>query len=75
MTGGPGEVVPVGFEQLGSLTARQPKSLMRMFGPSGNPQGRNLFRVIACLHEHEGVHLEVKASGYLGGVGVVGCGG
>ncbi len=56
----------LGFEQLGSLTERQPKGLMRMFGPSGNPQARNLFQVIACLQDHEGVHLEVKASGYSG---------
>lgn len=54
----------IGFEELGSRTARQPKGLMRMFGPAGNPQARNLFQVIACLQDHEGVHLEVKASGY-----------
>ena len=27
----------VGFEALGSLTGKPPKSLIRMFGPSGNP--------------------------------------
>ena len=57
----------MGFEELGSRTERQPKGLMRMFSPSGNPQARNLFEVIACLQDHEGVHLEVKASGYSGG--------
>ncbi len=57
----------MGFERLGSLTERQPKGLMRMFSPPGNPQARNLFHVIACLQDHEGVHLEVKASGYSGG--------
>jgi len=50
-----------GFEELGSLTNRPPKSLMRMFGPSGNPHARNLFKVIRCIQRHEGVHLEVKA--------------
>ena len=54
----------IGFEELGSCTARQPNGLMRMFGPSGNPQACNLFQVIACLQDHEGIHLEVKASGY-----------
>lgn len=54
----------IGFEQLGSLTERQPKGLMRMFSPTGNPQARNLFEVIACLQDLEGVHLEVTASGY-----------
>lgn len=56
----------LGFEELGSRTARSPKSLMRMFGPAGNPQARNLFEVTGCLERHEGVHLEVKASGNAG---------
>ena len=51
----------IGFEELGSLTNKPPKSLMRMFGPEGNPQARNLFEVIACIQQHEGVQLEVKA--------------
>ena len=51
----------IGFEELGTLTNRQPKSLMRMFGPSGNPQARNLFEVISRIQQHEGVHLEVHA--------------
>ena len=33
---------------------------MRMFGPGGNPQARNLFEVIACLQEREGLRLEVR---------------
>lgn len=36
----------VGFEQLGAETGSSPKSLIRMFGPSGNPQARNLFSVM-----------------------------
>ena len=51
----------IGFEELGSLTNKQPKSLMRMFGPSGNPHARNLFEVISCIQRHEGVQLEVNA--------------
>ena len=27
----------------------------------GNPQARNLFEIIACLQEREGLHLEVQA--------------
>ena len=49
----------VGFEELGSLTGKPPKSLMRMFGPSGNPHARNLFAVISRIQQHEGVQLEV----------------
>ena len=51
----------IGFEELGSLTNKQPKSLMRMFGPDGNPHARNLFEVISRIQQHEGVQLEVNA--------------
>ena len=50
----------IGFEELGTLTNRPPKSLMRMFGPSGNPRARNLFEVISCIQRYEGVQLEVR---------------
>ena len=49
------------FEELGSLTNKPPKSLMGMFGPSGNPHARNLFEVISCIQEHGGIQLEVNA--------------
>lgn len=32
----------VGFEKLGADTGSSPESLIRMFGPCGNPQARNL---------------------------------
>ena len=51
----------IGFDALGTATERSPKSLMRMLGPKGNPQARNLFEIIACLQEHEGIHLKVQA--------------
>lgn len=51
----------IGFEELGSLTNKPPKSLMRMFGPTGNPHARNLFEVISRMQQHEGVQLEVRA--------------
>ena len=50
----------VGIQELGGLTERSPKSLMRMFGPTGNPQVRNLFEVIGCLQEREGLHSKCK---------------
>ena len=50
----------VGFERLGQATGTQPKSLIRMFGPSGNPQARNLFGVIGYLQQDAGVRLEVS---------------
>ena len=36
-----------------------------MFGPSGNPQARNLFEVIGQLQTCEGVHLEVGAARHI----------
>jgi DNA-binding phage protein len=49
----------VGFEKLGEATGTQPKSLIRMFGPRGNPQARNLFGVIDYLQKRAGVRLHV----------------
>ena len=49
----------VGFERLGEATGTQPKSLIRMFGPRGNPQARNLFGVIFYLQKQAGVQLHV----------------
>lgn len=51
----------VGFEQLGAETGSSPKSLIRMFGPTGNPQARNLFSVISHLQRHAGLTLRVTA--------------
>ena len=51
----------IGFQELGVLTDKSPKSLMRMFGRNGNPQARNLFEIIGCLQEREGLHLRVQA--------------
>lgn len=49
----------VGFEKLGAATGAPPKSLIRMFGPSGNPQAKNLFNVIGYLQKRAGVQLHV----------------
>ena len=51
----------IGFEELSQVFGKSSKSLMRMFGPKGNPQASNLFQVIQYLQEQEGIHLEVKA--------------
>ena len=49
----------IGFEKLGEATGTQPKSLIRMFGPRGNPQARNLFSVLGYLQKRAGVELHV----------------
>jgi hypothetical protein len=51
----------IGFEELSRDLDKSSKSLMRMFGPKGNPRASNLFAVIRYLQEQEGIHLEVKA--------------
>ncbi len=51
----------IGFQGLGGLTAKSPKSLMRMLSSNGNPQARNLFEIVSCLQEHEGLNLKVQA--------------
>ena len=50
----------MGFERLSELTDIPAKSLMRMLGPKGNPQAKNLFDVIAHLQRAEGVRFEVS---------------
>jgi DNA-binding phage protein len=49
----------LGFEKLGEATETPAKSLIRMFGPRGNPQARNLFGVIGHLQKHAGIELHV----------------
>jgi DNA-binding phage protein len=51
----------IGFEKLGEATGTQPKSLIRMFGPRGNPQARNLFSVLGYLQKQAGLQLHVTA--------------
>jgi DNA-binding phage protein len=50
----------IGFDALARATGTQPKSLMRMFGPRGNPQAANLFAVLGHLQKQGGFHLEVR---------------
>ncbi len=50
----------MGFEKLGTLTHRPAKSLMRMFGPKGNPRARNLFEVISHLQKSSGLRLGLQ---------------
>jgi len=51
----------VGFEELAHATRKPPKSLMRMFGPRGNPNASNLFEVLGYLQSKEGIHFDVRA--------------
>ena len=51
----------MGFDKLSKQVGIPPKSLMRMLGPSGNPQMKNLFAVIAALQKHAGIELHIAA--------------
>jgi DNA-binding phage protein len=52
----------IGFEKLAEDTGTPAKSLMRMLGPSGNPNARNLFSVIHRLQNASGVSLSVHTA-------------
>ena len=52
----------LGFERLGKKLKIPPKSLMRMLGPNGNPQSKNLLAVIAVLRKDAGIELHVMAA-------------
>jgi len=51
----------VGFPKLSKRVRISKTSLMRMFGPNGNPSAGNLFSIIAELQKQEGVSLAVHA--------------
>jgi len=52
----------VGFDALAERTGTPSKSLMRMFGPRGNPSARNLSMVLQQLQRNSGVSLSVRSS-------------
>jgi DNA-binding phage protein len=50
----------IGFAHLADATGIPAKSLMRMFGPTGNPSARNLFSVLRVLQRSSGASLTVR---------------
>jgi DNA-binding phage protein len=50
----------VGFASLAETTHIPPKSLMRMFSPTGNPRAANLFEIVSFLQRHEGVRFHLR---------------
>jgi len=49
----------VGFQELGRLTSKSPKSLMRMLSDDGNPTASNLFAIVATLKQREGYEIAI----------------
>jgi DNA-binding phage protein len=52
----------IGFEALAKDTGTPAKSLMRMFGPDGNPNASNLFSVIEQLQRSAGIELHTQVT-------------
>jgi len=52
----------IGFGVLAEATQHSAKSLMRMLGPSGNPQARNLFEIVEYLQRRERVRFKIAAA-------------
>ncbi len=51
----------VGYKTLAEITDKNPKRLMRMLGPAGNPTAENLFSVIKYLKGQEGLEFDIRA--------------
>jgi len=51
-----------GFATVAGDIGKDPKSVMRMLGPDGNPNARNLFALLGSLQRRAGISLEVTAS-------------
>jgi DNA-binding phage protein len=49
----------VGFSELAEVTHRSSKSLMRMLGPKGNPNARNMFAIVAYLQQQAGIRFKL----------------
>lgn len=50
----------IGFQALAKATKTPSKSLMRQFGPRGNPQARKLFAVLGYLQKEAGFRFELR---------------
>jgi DNA-binding phage protein len=50
----------LGFTGLAEATHIPPKSLMRMFRPTGNPRAANLFEIASFLQHHKGVRFHLR---------------
>ena len=52
----------VGFAALGESIGTPSKSLIRMFGPKGNPNADNIFKVLTHLQKPAGVAFHINQS-------------
>jgi len=52
----------LGFAELASIVDKKPTSIMRMLSKDGNPSIENMSKVLAAIHQHEGIKLRVSAA-------------
>lgn len=52
----------IGFPALAQATGIMEKSLMRMLSVKGNPQAKNLFKIIHALQQLNQISVEIKAT-------------
>jgi len=52
----------VGFERLGEELEKNPKNLMRMLGPKGNPRTDNLFAIMAHLKAQDNLNVTIESA-------------
>jgi len=50
----------VGFETLSQSLNKKPESVIRMFGPNGNPTVSNFFQILAYLQKQQGIQFSLK---------------
>jgi hypothetical protein len=49
----------IGYPALAKLIGKDPKSLIRMLRPGGNPTSRNLLEILHHIKKEEGIEIEV----------------
>lgn len=50
----------ISFEILSSMMDKNPKSLMRMLGPKGNPTSKSLFEVFRAIQKFKKIKINVS---------------
>jgi hypothetical protein len=50
------------FEVLSKVMEKDPKSLMRMLSPGGNPTSKSLFMIFHVIQKVKKVHFSVKVA-------------
>ncbi len=50
----------ISFEELSKLMEKNPKSIMRMLSPSGNPTSKSLFMMLHIIQKIKKVHIKIS---------------